>query len=269
MLFDEAEFSGYGCANYENRLVAFFDVLGWRNEIERAGSDSRRIGRLYAITKIFESAVATTPSQFPSVQVTSFSDCVVVSVPYDPTVVQQWIEALGRIQISLALLGFWIRGAVTVGELIHDSISVFGPALNRAYELETRYAIFPRILVDEKVSWETLGLIDLEGGLRFIDPFKIELLKRVAQAAPNPAALQHFNSIAGTALHASPLKISGEIMLLLIFGRLSNALERASEEKVPEKYAWWHARIAPRVSAIDLPSDFKAVFSKIMFGEPA
>jgi hypothetical protein len=136
VFIDEEELSVYGNTSYENRLVAFFDVLGWRNEIELAGTDSRRVARLSAITKLFYSAVATAPDQFPGVRLTSFSDCVVISVPYEATVLPQWIEALGLIQSSLAGLGFWIRGATTIGNLFHDSISVFGPALNRAYEMK-------------------------------------------------------------------------------------------------------------------------------------
>lgn len=46
--------------------------------------------------------------------------------------------------------GLLIRGGLTVGELYHDENIVYGPAMIRAYEMENKMAIYPRIIVDMK-----------------------------------------------------------------------------------------------------------------------
>lgn len=50
--------------------------------------------------------------------------------------------------------GFIARGAITYGDLFYDNEKNiwFGPAMNRAYFLESKQAIFPRIIIDPKYA---------------------------------------------------------------------------------------------------------------------
>ena len=59
---------------------------------------------------------------------------------------------LGLMQLIAASQGVWVRGGVTVGNILHDDDVVFGPALNRAYELESKVAKFPRIVLDVEID---------------------------------------------------------------------------------------------------------------------
>jgi hypothetical protein len=52
MILDETELC-FGELAYENRLVAFFDILGWKSEIAAAGNDPRYIARLAAAVRMF------------------------------------------------------------------------------------------------------------------------------------------------------------------------------------------------------------------------
>ena len=46
----------------------------------------------------------------------------------------------------------FIRGAITIGELIHtENGIIMGPALIEAYELESKFAKYPRIILSEKL----------------------------------------------------------------------------------------------------------------------
>jgi hypothetical protein len=77
-------------------------------------------------------------------------------------------------QVIASWSGLLIRGAITIGDIVHDDSIVFGPALNRAYELESQQAIYPRIILDPDVGdgfGELPPFMAKEGGLTFLDPF--------------------------------------------------------------------------------------------------
>lgn len=89
----------------------------------------------------------------------TFSDCTVRSVPIDsdsntahPTGLL-YHEVLGLLHTQLALIqhGTFIRGGLTIGDIFIDGATVFGPAMVRAYSLESEFAIYPRIVIDPLV----------------------------------------------------------------------------------------------------------------------
>ena len=147
MTIDDSELF-HGELQYERRIVIFFDTLGWRNQIQLAGDDPRKIARLASVPRMFCKRVTDMAGRSEGVHISSFSDNVVVSVPCDQYSVLPLLEALATIQLGLAMHGFWVRGAVTIGDLYHDAEIVFGPALNQAYELESREAIYSRAILD-------------------------------------------------------------------------------------------------------------------------
>lgn len=86
------------------------------------------------------------------IAITHFSDSFVISAPASnkgsTSLHFSLVRALVR---ALLRKGITVRGGMTVGEAIHESSGVlFGPAMNRAYQLESgeRFAQWPRILID-------------------------------------------------------------------------------------------------------------------------
>src|SRR5690606_5895550 len=54
-----------------------------------------------------------------------------------------------------------IRGGITIGKLIHeDNGPIFGSAMNEAYYLESKLAIYPRIIVST-TGFQSLQQVDL------------------------------------------------------------------------------------------------------------
>jgi hypothetical protein len=136
---DESELQ-YGELDYERRIVAYFDVLGWRSEIEQAANDTRRIARIALVPQLFSRTVFQTAERVAGAHLTSFSDNVIVSIPYEADRLELFLDGLAKIQLGTAFAGFWLRGGITVGSLVHNEAFVFGPALNRAHELESKIA---------------------------------------------------------------------------------------------------------------------------------
>jgi hypothetical protein len=245
----EDEFlAAMGEASYEKRILAYFDVLGWREKIERAAHNPHRLAQLRLVTI----ALGVTKGTFEEQggHLSSFSDNVVISVPFNREAVQEFVETISRIQVGLAMWGFFIRGAVTIGDVFHDAASVFGPALNRAYELESKVAIYPRVLFDPKVS--ELKEIDFpvmpDGELRFLDPFYSGFLDTMRWRG-NPAEARKFFAEHGGHPDRLPFgaQLSSREILLLVLHYLAAELRTLHEPKHRAKLEWLFDRIAPRI----------------------
>jgi len=84
-----------------------------------------------------------------------FSDTLVLVDPIRATLPPHQAMAgiaiqAAALQINLAISGFFIRGAMTVGQVhLHDNL-LYGPALVEAYELEQTQAVNPRIVLSKE-----------------------------------------------------------------------------------------------------------------------
>ncbi len=88
-----------------------------------------------------------------SLEISYFSDCVVISADAEnPMSCQMLFDTIGK--FALRLWGehnLVLRGGVTIGNLHHtENGPVFGPAMNRAYQIESKEAVNPRLLIDQE-----------------------------------------------------------------------------------------------------------------------
>ena len=142
---------------YEDRIIAYIDVLGFKNEISKTFSDNKEIEpetrRIYnfisLLHKDFEKAGLFIDSTY---KVTQFSDSIVISYSKDEKAsVFRILMSLLYLQIDAINYGLLLRGSITCDLLKHDETHLFGPAINKAHEIEDNISLFPRILVDEEV----------------------------------------------------------------------------------------------------------------------
>ena len=161
---------------YEDRYVAFVDILGFKELIGASSRDDPEIGpslifnaldiRHHSVKDSFFSLLGL-PSPDDNVldfKVHSFSDCVVASCRKTP-------EGLGLLlffcwQMSSDWLSksFLSRGGLACGKLLHRANSggaavIFGPAFNQAYKLESEVADYPRLIFSKEVRHAYLELI--------------------------------------------------------------------------------------------------------------
>jgi hypothetical protein len=167
--------------SYEKRMVAFCDVLGWRSKIDKAGSDSEKIGGLRRQI-LFIARLISNVSETVGLRFSSFSDNIVISGPANDFTTAVFKFMLGDYQMTSAAFGFLTRGAITVGDVCHDKQVVFGPALNRAYELESTVANYPRIIFDRDMfrgpgKGKEKYMVAEDDECMFLSPFSVETLK--------------------------------------------------------------------------------------------
>ncbi len=151
---------------YSNSVVSYLDILGFKKLIESRTSAEK----IVEILRSFKQALD--PQEMilkvkPHVKVILFSDLALRVINIDKLIkgFEKWpmefafiileIFALARIQIMLINEGLLIRGGITIGEICtgedDDEPFAFGPAFVAAYELEQKFAVFPRIVVDPRL----------------------------------------------------------------------------------------------------------------------
>lgn len=139
---------------YENRIVAFIDILGF-SEMIRNSEENEDVfitvhKALEEIRNINRNLQSETREKSLGRQEALFSDNIVISYSTNsPEAEFELIYDAMFLQLCLLYEGVLVRGGITTGKLFHNSNMIFGPALVRAYELESKHAIYPRVLVDD------------------------------------------------------------------------------------------------------------------------
>jgi hypothetical protein len=142
----------------KNSVVAFMDILGYRQMAEdaaSAGTEPELLLRLHSTLEYgqkFLKGDLTPPKlglkDFYAVK--AFTDNIVIGWPIrtdGESELGSTFFNLSFFQFNLALAGFFIRGGLSIGPLYMDDIAVFGRGLNEAYDAASRLARDPRIVL--------------------------------------------------------------------------------------------------------------------------
>jgi hypothetical protein len=150
---------------YQWSLVSYFDVLGMREILKQ--DDPNDVARVLNIARLF-SAPDEEVAELYGWKFVNFSDLILRAVAIRTEtnamvkigLVFHELLDLANIQVNLIAKGVLVRGALTIGPIAIKDGLVFGPALANAYTLESKTAIFPRIVVEDLVL-EALEVIPL------------------------------------------------------------------------------------------------------------
>lgn len=161
-------------SNYKWAVVTFIDILGFKYLVnhlsETEMSDLLEVFHYLSESSITETIVRKSsyddPGQkiiSPPPQVIAFSDSIVrVAYPTEEedyldsskmSVLAREINSMMYIQEELLLNGVLIRGGLTAGKIVCCPLEnkLFGPAMNRAYFLESELSRLPRIIIDPDI----------------------------------------------------------------------------------------------------------------------
>jgi hypothetical protein len=147
------DFLGFGEAsvqfddNLQSQLLALLQsIAGLRSEFE-VDAEHREDG---------SSQYRVRPT------ISTFSDHIVISYPFERikmgdnsfgeiVVINQLHRYISVIAASALKIGFLIRGGIARGMLYHANGVVFGEAMVRAYQLESKVAVYPRVVVADNL----------------------------------------------------------------------------------------------------------------------
>lgn len=133
--------------DYQKRLIAFIDVLGFSGLVQASENDidaRNKLKTLITTNKLFEQFFEKVLNLG---EVAFFSDSFVLSMQTDQVI--YLVREAGYLCRHLLSLGFPCRGAIVMGSLYHHGRIVVGPAMVRAYQLEQSVAVYPRVILDE------------------------------------------------------------------------------------------------------------------------
>ncbi len=141
---------------YEERVICFFDILGFKQHIDETIKGDKHIKVILQSFDLIEKFGKDTTRKSnllnSDLQVTQFSDSVVLSFKVDNKDQLAFsIMDLGRLIVELLQKGILVRGAITVGDVIHNETKLFGPAMNEVYKLESQIAVYPRVIITRDV----------------------------------------------------------------------------------------------------------------------
>lgn len=154
-------------SNYQEHIVCFVDLLGfseanYNNEVTKHKvldllmSLATSRGDFNINTKTEKHGHSTTIRP----AISTFSDHIVISYPVnslkehsieDMMIISFLQKKIGLIANKAIPEGFLLRGGITSGLLYHNQGIVFGEALIEAYNMESKIAFYPRIIISEKV----------------------------------------------------------------------------------------------------------------------
>ena len=236
----------YRNPSYERRVVIFYDVLGWRSHIAAAGNNVERLGSLRR--QILRYVRSLPLRRTLELRISTFSDNVVITQAVSektPLLLMQ----MAFLQFAAAMQGFLLRGGVTIGEIIHDDECVFGPGLNRAYELESELAKYPRFILDDGVVSDFGNIGDLaveENNVLFLDPFRLEFMVYLKEQR----VFLDKQTVADAGLPAPESKLpkyGNEQMLGAILAALKPQIRAPLGDREWGKIAWLYDRIAAQL----------------------
>lgn len=152
--------------SYQSRIVCFIDILGFANSVKQTIRNTEESKQLLdstcrALAFFAEcKTILMHNAKVRDMQITQFSDSIVISFPSENgNDLYLSLALIKFIQVSvLREFGILLRGGIVIGDLIHTDKILIGPAMIAAYDIESKCAFSPRIVLDPKVVYRFLSI---------------------------------------------------------------------------------------------------------------
>ncbi len=109
---------------YENRYFAFADILGFSNLIRQSKVGSLEVKEIHDLLKVVHKPTGKYKIQNSAVRAQSIS----ISAKASEGGLRQMLGVLRDLSFRLLERGYFVRGGLVKGELVHLENAVLGPA---------------------------------------------------------------------------------------------------------------------------------------------
>ncbi len=128
-------------------IVAFVDILGFSAMVKSDCEANDDKMKYFEVLKNLNGQV----KEIQDCEITQFSDSVIFSIPLSPNNYLKLIDVVMNYQYRLLLKGIICRGAISFGKHYKENDFMFSQGLIEAYQLESKTAISPRIIVSKNL----------------------------------------------------------------------------------------------------------------------
>lgn len=137
---------------YKDRLVAFIDILGWKDLVGKSSEDLNVLQTIAMLASAHNGMgnIAASANKIKHIRMSDAS--VFVADPKDSIQVLTLINSIISIHHTSLLNGILVRGSIVYGQIYYSdtNTTILGPALTKAYEnCENGLAYFPRTIMDK------------------------------------------------------------------------------------------------------------------------
>lgn len=182
----------------EPRIVCFMDILGFSDMIKEYDIDAtstllQDIQESFALTKAYllENKFINNQEWVSHLEYQTFSDNICISIPYFDNesdfltsfnLLSVYVRSFQMIMMTKSI---FLRGGISLGSYFADNNIIFSKGLVNAYYLESKKAIYPRVIIDNTIilkllsyNYDSLCTFGLENliifdweNVAFINPF--------------------------------------------------------------------------------------------------
>lgn len=244
---------------YQSCFVAYLDILGFKSKVmDGRKSEALRTTLVEALKfcgafdsggkKVSGGGEEQRTIDFRS---RSFSDSIVFFIREKPRDLSQLLFVVRYLQDKLWENQICLRGAITIGDMhwpdIDDCVTV-GPALIKAFRLESKVAIYPRIIISKDLCDYIEGEKNLtaypfgikghvkdyirpdQDGVHFLDLLKEDITREQGEKLVDGEEVFYIG------WHGNKASKHGEVINNL--DSLIQASVDCSDEKIRMKYEW-------------------------------
>ena len=216
---------------FEDRAVAFIDVLGFKPMVDAAEQGGSKLTELKHLIDVLESVVPNLDGTVDQSVLRDLipkhiyiSDSIILSAPLTSNQMPSYrglsILVMRIIQISHILLskGYLLRGGISVGSVWHTDSNIVGAAYQDAYQIENKTFV-PRIELTRaaKEWWNK------------------------TEGSANTMCFEYLNHFMVNVLHDHYIKDKSHGAAERAFKDYAHVIKKNLEANHPEpvKYKWW------------------------------
>lgn len=144
---------GMKAFEYTVKFVAFSDILGWKDLVEKSAKDVNLMQTIGLLSNA-QNGMCNISSANGVRHIRMSDASVIIAEPSDFIQVHTLLTAVHSIHTTSLLHGFLARGGIKLGKIYFDDNNpvILGPALTEAYEYENKYAFYPRTIIDDEAA---------------------------------------------------------------------------------------------------------------------
>lgn len=133
--------------DFDYSIVAFVDILGFSNMVKSDCENRNASSRYFEVLR----EINRETRKIGECSITQFSDSVIFALPLSQENYLKMIAILAEYQRKLLYHSIICRGAIAYGKHYKEEEFMFSQALIEAYQLESKDAIYPRIVISENL----------------------------------------------------------------------------------------------------------------------